>query len=181
MNQNDEIKERFIEFWKTSGKEKVFRIRGTSMLPLIRECDAIGVIPVASISDLKIGDIAVYKSKTGIIAHRIIGKYKRGNTILLREKGDRGAMLQTIYGEQIIGKVIKIYQPETTINLGSRLWLFINYSVGHYWQVVFACVDFMGKTKALLFGSKKFPHIASLYQRIISIIINLPAIILRRR
>ncbi len=181
MNHNAEIKERFIEFWKESGKEKVFRIRGTSMLPLIRECDAIGVIPVVSINDLKIGDIAVYKGKHGIIAHRIIGKYKKGNAVFLREKGDRGAKLQTINGGQVIGKVIKIYQPETVITLDRQPWLFMNYSIGHYWQAVFTLIGFMGKAKITLFGSKKFPRIASVYQRIVSIVINLPTILLRRR
>jgi len=35
-----DVKEQFIELWKKSGQEKIFKIRGTSMLPLIRETDA---------------------------------------------------------------------------------------------------------------------------------------------
>ena len=34
-----DVKEQFIELWKESGQEKIFKIRGTSMLPLIRETD----------------------------------------------------------------------------------------------------------------------------------------------
>jgi uncharacterized protein (UPF0248 family) len=181
MNQQNDIKDHFIELWKEIGREKIFRVRGTSMLPLIHECDALGVMPVSSIEQLKIGDIAVYKSGTGIIAHRIIGIYRKGDRTTLREKGDRGAAYHTISGQQIIGRVIKIYQPEKTLDLSEYSWVVKHRIIGYYWLIIFNFFDFISRIKTALFGLKKFPVLAKIYQSLVHTLINLPTIILRRR
>jgi signal peptidase I len=181
MNQRRDIKDQFIGFWKETGKEKILKIKGTSMLPLIREGDTLGVTPVVTVKNLKIGDIAVYKASNGIIAHRIIAKYKKGDTIILREKGDRGAVLHSITEQQIIGRVIKIYQPGKTLYLTNKKWILINRIIGHYWKIIFICFDLIVILKTALFGTKKFPVLSTQYHKLISSLVKLPTIMLRRR
>ena len=66
-----DVKEQFIAFWKDSGAEKIFKVRGTSMLPLIRDTYTVGVVPLREPEELRIGDIALFQSPTGMVAHEL--------------------------------------------------------------------------------------------------------------
>jgi hypothetical protein len=176
-----DIKEQFIELWKKSGQEKIFKIRGTSMLPLIRETDAIGVIPIRQTEQLRIGDIALFQGTAGMVAHRIVDKFSKDNCTYLYEKGDNTAVLPTIIsGEKIVGKVVRIYRPGNTIDLTSSLWMITNRSAGYYWYYLNAVFKFLSSSKEKLFGSRKFPHLSSAYSKIYLFLSALPNWIFRR-
>jgi hypothetical protein len=175
-----DVKEQFIELWKKSGQEKIFKIRGTSMLPLIRETDAIGVIPIRQTEELCIGDIALFQRPTGMVAHRIVGKFRKDNITYLYEKGDRGVVPTTISGEMLIGKVVRIYRPGNTIDLTSSLWLITNRSAGYYWYYLNAVFKLFSISKKKLFGSKKFPHLSSAFSKIYLLLSALPNWMFRR-
>ena len=181
MNEITHIKKQFIEFWKETEKEKIFKIKGTSMLPLIRESDMIGVQPLANTNDLKIGDIALYTAQSGIIAHRIIGKFKKDSNVFFKEKGDSKIYPSIVEGQAVIGRVIKIYKEKRTIDLTNRFWRMINRIVGYYWKNLFACFDIMAKIKKTVFGSRNIPYVSSLYQKTIHFLVNLPSLIFRRQ
>ncbi|MCX5902606.1 MAG: hypothetical protein NTV89_03855 [Proteobacteria bacterium] len=175
-----DVKEQFIEFWKESGKERIFKIRGTSMRPLIRDSDNLGVIPVRHAEELRIGDIALFQRPTGMVAHRIVGKFRQDNITYLYEKGDRGVFPTTISGEMVIGKVVRIYRPGSTIDLTRSFWLFTNRSAGYYWHYLNAVFEFFYASKIKLFGAKKFPHLSSAWSKIHLFLSALPNWMFRR-
>ena len=53
------------------GKRVQFRAPGRSMYPTIRENEVIIVEPTAP-SEVKVGDIVLYRVKNGVVAHRVI-------------------------------------------------------------------------------------------------------------
>jgi len=175
-----DVKEQFIEFWKESGKERIFKIRGTSMRPLIRDSDNLGVIPVRHAEELRIGDIALFQWPTGMVAHRIVGKFSKDNCTYLYEKGDTALLPTIISGEKIVGKVVRIYRPGNTIDLTRSFWLLTNRSAGYYWHYLNAFFKLFYDSKIKLFGAKKFPHLSSACSKIHLFLSALPNWMFRR-
>jgi hypothetical protein len=181
MNDFEHIKNQYIEFWKVSGGEKVFKTKGTSMLPLIRENSSIGVEPLAQGEELKVGDIALFNRSACFIAHRIIGKVRKGNTVYYTEKGDRGLSVTTITREQVVGKVVRIYTDKGAVNLTGPLWSAVNSVAGYYWQFLIESFDYVSRLKKQLLGSKTFPVISNAYSRLYSFLSKLPTLIFRHK
>lgn len=179
MSDFEHIKNQYIEFWKVSGGEKVFKTKGTSMLPLIRESSSIGVEPLAQGEELKVGDIALFNRSACFIAHRIIGKVRKGNTLYYTEKGDRGLSVTTISRDQVVGKVVRIYTDKGTIHLKGPLWSTVNRVAGYYWHFLIASFDFAPHLKKKLLGGKTFPLIGNAYSRLYSFLSKLPTLIFR--
>ena len=160
MNDFEHIKNQYIDFWKVSGGEKVFKTKGTSMLPLIRESCSIGVEPLAQGEELKIGDIALFNRSACFIAHRIIGKVRKDNTLCYTEKGDRGLSVTTISSEHAV-------------------WSTVNSVVGYYWQFLVGSSDLVLRLKKRLLGSRTLPLIGNAYSRLYSFLSKLPTLIFR--
>ncbi len=106
-----------------------FRAPGTSMHPTIRHGDLITVEPVEP-SNLKRGDIILYRLQNGFIAHRIVNIEKRngcGLTFLLR--GDASVTDDApVNPEQVLGKVVCLERGHRRIDPYSRrvrLWSII--------------------------------------------------------
>lgn len=179
MNDFEHIKNQYIDFWKVSGGEKVFKTKGTSMLPLIRESCSIGVEPLAQGEELKVGDIALFNRSACFIAHRIIGKVRKDNALCYTEKGDRGLSVTTISSDHVVGKVVRIYTDRGTINLKGPLWSKVNRVVGYYWQFLVGSSDLVLRLKKRLLGSKTLPLIGNAYSRLYSFLSKLPTLIFR--
>ncbi|MEJ2725310.1 MAG: S24 family peptidase [Deltaproteobacteria bacterium] len=99
------------------GKSVRFHAPGRSMYPTIREGEAIKVEPILP-SEVKVGDIILYRSDDGVIAHRV-ARIERG------EKGERRFILRAdTWGEydepvdasQIMGKVVSTERGGRSIN-----------------------------------------------------------------
>jgi hypothetical protein len=176
-----DVKEQFIAFWKDSGGEKIFKVRGTSMLPLIRETYSVGVLPLRESGELRIGDIALFQSPTGMVAHRIVGKIMKDKRTYLLEKGDTAIAPKLIASELVIGKVVRIYRPGSTINLNSRFWIFVNCSTGYYWHYLYSASQILYMVKQKLFGTSKFPRIAAAYQKTYRFLCALPSHLFRHK
>jgi len=89
----------------------IVKTAGKSMFPLIMPNSRLIIIPN---KPLKTGDIAVYRSRRKLIAHRVICAKK--NFILTG--GDRNPLPEQIKKEFILGKVDKIiYKDGRTIDL----------------------------------------------------------------
>jgi hypothetical protein len=175
-----DVKEQFIEFWKERGTERIFEVRGTSMRPLIRDSDNLGVIPVRHAEELRIGDIALFQWPAGMVAHRIVGKFSKDNCTYLYEKGDTALLPTIISGEKIVGKVVRIYRPGSTIDLTRSFWLFTNRSAGYYWHCLNAVFELFYAGKLKLFGAKTFPHISYACSKIYLFLSALPNWMFRR-
>lgn len=83
------------------------------MMPIIHQKDKIEVIPT-TLNQLKINDLAVFKEKNKIIAHRVIFKTKK----FIITKGDNNPFNDgKIYKRQILGKVGSIIRKKNVYTI----------------------------------------------------------------
>ena len=96
-----------------------FRPSGRSMYPSIREGELITVEPV-EVSDVKLGDIVLYRSERGPIAHRVVEIASR-DALVFRLRGDASLSCdQPVAGRQILGRVTAVERNHRSIALTSR-------------------------------------------------------------
>ncbi len=179
MSDFEHIKHQYIQFWKMSDGEKIFKTTGTSMLPLIGESSSIGVQPLVSGQQLKVGDIALFQRSGCLIAHRIIERIKKGENLYYAEKGDCGLSVTMIAKEQIIGKVVKIYTAGGTVCLERPWWSLINKVVGYYWQFLIKGYRWASNMKKQVIGNRVLPLMGTFCSRLYRLLSRLPTIILR--
>src|SRR5262249_1929168 len=84
-----------------------FRAEGASMRPTIRGGETITVKPV---SEVKMGDIALYRTERGVIAHRVVGIRKgNGNAPVFLTRGEAiGSTEEAVQEQQVLGKVVAV-------------------------------------------------------------------------
>lgn len=105
-----------------------FRPSGRSMYPSIREGELITVEPVVA-SDVTLGDIVLYRSERGLIAHRVVGSSPTQSSVLSPHyflRGDASLCRDEPVGaDQILGRVIGVERDGRSVALASRgakLW-----------------------------------------------------------
>jgi signal peptidase len=103
-----------------------FRAPGTSMHPTIRHGELITVEPVSP-SELKRGDIILYRLKGNFIAHRLVKiQKKNGGGLIFLLRGDASINYDApVKPEQILGKVVCLERDQRTIDpysLNVRIW-----------------------------------------------------------
>jgi hypothetical protein len=114
--------------WREQGKWADIALQGVSMDPIIRDGATLrvrfGVVALdgsGAPKDLEVGDVALYFSAAGLIAHRVIRVGRRGARLgWVRVKGDPLGSHKSawIRADEILGRVICVTQPD-----GSRLYL----------------------------------------------------------
>ncbi len=106
-----------------------FRPSGRSMYPSIREGELITVEPVVP-SDVQLGDIVLYRSERGLIAHRVVGSSPTQSSVLSPHhfllRGDASLCCdEPVAAEQILGRVVGVKRNGRSVALASRgakLW-----------------------------------------------------------
>src|SRR5215475_6649113 len=84
-----------------SGLEFRFQAQGRSMLPFIKDGEILRVKAIDP-ADVKLGDIVLFRDRSGFKAHRVI----RRNKGKFATRGDAGLETdEAIRGEQIVGKI----------------------------------------------------------------------------
>ena len=86
-----------------------FRAKGSSMHPTIREGEAITVAP-ARLAGIRRGDVILYRSARGVIAHRVAG-VERGpdGAPVFVPRGDASATCDEPVGESaVLGAVVSV-------------------------------------------------------------------------
>jgi Peptidase family C25 len=96
-----------------------FRAEGASMRPTIRGGEKITVEPV---SEVKLGDIALFRAERGLIAHRVVGIQKGiGKAPVFLTRGEAGGSYEeAVQEQQILGKVVAVERNGHSIDLGGR-------------------------------------------------------------
>ncbi len=93
------------------------------MYPSIREGELITVEPVVP-SDVKLGDIVLYRSQRGVIAHRVVGSSLAQSSVLGPHyfvKGDASLSCdKPVEARQILGRVASVERGGRAISLASR-------------------------------------------------------------
>ena len=116
-----------------------FRPSGRSMYPSIREGELITVEPVV-VSDVTLGDIVLYRSQRGLIAHRVIGTGQalsptQSSVLSPQSSSAQSSVLSPHYflqgdaslswdepveAHQILGRVIRVQRNGRSVALASR-------------------------------------------------------------
>jgi len=104
-----------------------FRPSGRSMYPSIREGELITVEPVVA-SDVTLGDIVLYRSERGLIAHRVVGTDQplspTQSSVLSPHYfllGDASLSCdQPVEAQQILGRVVGVERDGRSVALASR-------------------------------------------------------------
>jgi len=105
-----------------------FRPSGRSMYPSIREGELVTVEPVVA-SEVTLGDIVLYRSERGLIAHRVVGSSPSQSSALSPHyilQGDSSLCCDEPVGaERILGRVVGVERDGRSVALASRgakLW-----------------------------------------------------------
>jgi len=99
-----------------SGQSYIAVVSGTSMEPILSTGDVVFILPVKSPSEIRVGDVIVYKSQSGrYIIHRVISIVSVGGRAYFVTKGDNNPVPDSFgYGypgvpfENVVGKVVSI-------------------------------------------------------------------------
>jgi signal peptidase I len=105
-----------------------FDTSGYSMWPFLKQGSRV-IAKKASLADLAIGDIVLYKSTgNGLICHRVVRKLKNNNERVIYVRGDNSSSLPEIISEsRLLGKVEGIVKNnKKVIILNSIKWRIIN-------------------------------------------------------
>lgn len=105
-----------------------FRVVGRSMSPLIDLGDRVVVASVADPASANIGEIALFKSGSRLVAHRLIDKVTDGGRVFFRQSGDVALGSTLISADQIVGVVTRIEKPASGAAIdmtGSNVSLFL--------------------------------------------------------
>lgn len=97
-----------------------FRPGGASMFPTIKDGETVTVEQVKP-TDVKRGDIILYKTDHRVIAHRVVSVQKKGgNSSSFILRGDASASCDEPVGaDQILGKVVSVERDGRSIDLTS--------------------------------------------------------------
>lgn len=98
-----------------------FRAPGNSMMPTIFDGEMITIRPIEP-SDVKRGDIILYRCPGSIVAHRVVGTEKRDSGALrFILRGDAlGAPDEPVEIEQVLGRVESVERGSRSIDIYSR-------------------------------------------------------------
>jgi len=100
-----------------------FRHSGRSMYPSIREGELVTVEPVVA-SDVTLGDIVLYRSQRGLIAHRVVGSSPTQSSALNPHyflRGDSSLSCdEPVTAKQILGRVVGVKRNGRSVALASR-------------------------------------------------------------
>ena len=96
--EGKELKDEILELWR--GSERLSRMRH-------------------SLPNPRIGDLILFSNSDGLVAHRVIGRRRKGGKALVLEKGDKSSQASLIPTSIIQGKVIRIFKPKKIIHLES--------------------------------------------------------------
>ena len=102
-----------------------FRAEGASMRPTIRGGETITIEPV---SEIKMGDIALYRADRGLIAHRVVGIWNGNDEapVFLTRGEAASSTEEAVEEQQVLGKVVAVERNGQSIDLGGR-WAKLRY------------------------------------------------------
>ena len=93
-----------------------FRVASNSMFPLFQRDDAVSIAP-ATADAIRLGEIAAFETKDGLLIHRIIHRQQNGQTIRLLQMSDVDLFASWIEPTSVVGKVIAVRKEGKQVNL----------------------------------------------------------------
>jgi len=122
-----------------------FQDKGLSMWPSLKGEEKL-IVKKVPLSNLKIGDLLVYRSKEKIICHRLIKKVKDKNRYIIYARADASLGLpELVKEEMLLGKVIGILKNNKIIYVDKPIQRLINRII----LLLSPLINFMGKVYTL--------------------------------
>jgi Peptidase family C25 len=108
-----------VTYLLSRGYRVRFRAEGASMRPTVRGGEKITVEPV---SEVKMGDIALYLAERGLIAHRVVGiRKENGKAPVFLTRGEAiGSAEEAVHELKILGRVVAAERNGRSIDLAGR-------------------------------------------------------------
>jgi len=122
MNINNTLFFALAEEQLAEGRIVKMSLRGTSMLPTLREEDVLTLEPL--VGDPCMGDVLLFRYAGGHIVHRLV-KHD-GDTYIMQ--GDNNYGIETVKRGDIVARVTSVTRPNgKTLDTGSREWQRLNH------------------------------------------------------
>lgn len=110
-----------IDLWGQAEEAHWIPVRGTSMLPMLRQGDQLLV--AHGKWQIRRGDIFVFQRQDGLIAHRVLRVQSTDGKHALRTKGDNVLGLDPVLTEdEVLGRVLQVRRADKVLKLDTRLW-----------------------------------------------------------
>ncbi len=114
-----DLLEEIPSLWGQAQSRHLFPIKGKSMAPFLKEGDIILI--EHGINGIKPGDILLFKTGTGLVAHRLIVNPDNQQQTAWLTKGDNHLRYDPpIKTEDILGRAVAIRRSEKEYSLESR-------------------------------------------------------------
>ncbi|MFH1508542.1 MAG: S24/S26 family peptidase [Candidatus Omnitrophota bacterium] len=103
-----------------------YNVRGSSMWPFLRSGQRI-IVERPPTTELRIGDIIVYRSNNQVVCHRLVKMDKLSKGYKIYARGDRSLSApQAIEEELFLGRVYAIIMQGKLIFINSFVWQVAN-------------------------------------------------------
>jgi signal peptidase I len=102
------------------GRQVRFHATGMSMIPAIREGEAITVV-AAPPTKIRRRDVILYRSKRGVIAHRVVRVRRDGEGCVFITRGDASVTSdEPVDASAVLGRVVAVERGGRTVHLTGR-------------------------------------------------------------
>ena len=98
------------------GQSLWYRVASGSMTPTIRVGDHVRIVPMKA-NEIRLGEIAAFKTSDGLIIHRIVQHQRTGQTVQLLQMADVALDPSWIEEQAVVGRVITIRRQGMQIDL----------------------------------------------------------------
>jgi hypothetical protein len=105
-----------------------FQASGRSMQPTIADGDVITIEPVLA-SELREGEVALYRSERGLMAHRLRARAPGANGRCTFRGDARGARDERVRSERIMGRLVRIERQGAQMPRLRRVRAFVRASL----------------------------------------------------
>lgn len=118
-----------LEAWKEAKRDVAFRVRGNSMLPLVRPGDKV-TLRLVDPHELKRGDLLAFSKGDNLTVHRFVKKRKDGEGWWFCQVGDNAAEWGWVPQGKVMGGVRSFQGPRGSLAMGTRPWIAVNTVLG---------------------------------------------------
>lgn len=120
-NIKNHVIDAVIKTWRQNGAQHRIPIAGTSMYPFLRGGDH--VLITHDWSEVRLGDIIVFRRNEVLFAHRMVKILKTGTEFACITKGDNSMQCDLpVNGHEIMGRVLAINRGNRQIACEGILW-----------------------------------------------------------
>ena len=136
---------------KQENEVSLFQTSGFSMWPFLKPCQKI-IVKRLPATDLKLGDLILYRVDNQLVCHRFINRTKRNDGYFIYTHADASCLSQSeaIIEEKLYGKVIGIMKDNEIVNMERIGQRYINILI-----IIFAYLLYFGfKICRLLYRKK---------------------------